>query len=93
VAFVWNEKPFASFMSFRFCLLELGAEKKKKKQCERRSQDIKNKNLKRVKVKIYKFLIIQEKNREKNIAWAGPLPDTPASAPDHYMQDTVLFML
>jgi len=29
VAFVWNEKPFASFMSFRFCLLELGAEKKK----------------------------------------------------------------
>jgi hypothetical protein len=30
VAFVWNEKPFASFMSFRFCLLHLGAEKKKK---------------------------------------------------------------
>jgi len=40
VAFVWNEKSFASVLSFRFCRLELGTGKKKKKQCKRRSQDI-----------------------------------------------------
>jgi hypothetical protein len=39
VAFVWNEKSFASVLSFRFCRLELGTGKKKK-QCKRRSQDI-----------------------------------------------------
>ena len=38
VAFVWNEKSFASVLSFRFCRLELGTVKKK--QCKRRSQDI-----------------------------------------------------
>jgi hypothetical protein len=31
VAFVWNEKSFASVLSFRFCRLELGTGKKKKK--------------------------------------------------------------
>jgi hypothetical protein len=30
VAFVWNEKSFASVLSFRFCRLELGTGKKKK---------------------------------------------------------------
>jgi hypothetical protein len=29
VAFVWNEKSFASVLSFRFCRLELGTGKKK----------------------------------------------------------------
>jgi hypothetical protein len=35
VAFVWNEKSFASVLSFRFCRLELGTGKKKKKTVQK----------------------------------------------------------
>jgi hypothetical protein len=39
VAFVWNEKSFLLFCHLDFVVLNLELEKKKK-QCKRRSQDI-----------------------------------------------------